>query len=128
MDGSTDRCPQCGAAIRPSARFCVTCGIKLPESTDKADPAAATGWAARQEHDPTTDSVVDATTAWAMPAAHSENPPSDHNDVVKTDEAATPTANNDAEQLPSSQPVQTPVTATSSASWQNWDASASPPE
>ena len=70
MDGSTDRCPQCGAAIRPSARYCVTCGVKLPESVAKTAPAAASGWAARQENFESSDSVDSATTAWAMPAAH----------------------------------------------------------
>lgn len=49
-DQSTARCPQCGAAIRSSARFCVTCGIMLPNADRSPDsPGRATdGWIPRE--------------------------------------------------------------------------------
>lgn len=56
MDQEITTCPQCGATVQPPARFCVTCGIKLPDSQvnhndgQPVDPrsgwnsAATSGW------------------------------------------------------------------------------------
>src|SRR6478609_7367706 len=98
MDGSTDRCPQCGAAIRPSARYCVTCGVKLPETAASTYPAAATGWAARDESSVPSS---DATSAWAMPAAHPDDAQSDSVNPAQPETAATSPAGAD-EALPES--------------------------
>ena len=51
MDQEITTCPQCGATVHAPARFCVTCGIRLPETIASAgtgepvDPRA--GWASR---------------------------------------------------------------------------------
>ena len=120
MESSTARCPQCGAAIRPSARFCVTCGIKLPESTTVSG-VAASGWAAREE--PVSQ---DADPVWAMPApqtdALDETVAGDIDDATdtatvaaaETDQAHTPDAVGSAQAEP--------------ASWINWPELSSTPD
>lgn len=51
MDQEITTCPQCGATVQAPARFCVTCGIRLPETpassehSEPPDPRA--GWASR---------------------------------------------------------------------------------
>src|SRR6478609_11826374 len=95
MDGSTDRCPQCGAAIRPSARYCVTCGVKLPESAAKTAGAATSGWAAREENVESSDSVASSPTAWAMPATHADDPQSNATDTPESEETAPLSASTD---------------------------------
>src|SRR5215204_3152257 len=99
MDESTDRCPQCGAAIRPSARYCVTCGVKLPEPAAATYPAAASGWAAREANSETADPNPASTAVWAMPAAHPDDDQLDTVDSTKSDGAVTTAASAD-EELP----------------------------
>jgi len=118
MDGSTDRCPQCGAAIRPSARYCVTCGVKLPESAAATYPAAASGWAAREEHAEAANPNPASTSAWAMPAAHPEDEQSDSVEPQAPEAAATSTSSADEELPESDEAVSQPV------SGQSWDAAA----
>ena len=96
MDGSTDRCPQCGAAIRPSARYCVTCGVKLPETAASAYPPAASGWAARDESSEAADPNPGSTTAWAMPAVHADDDQADSVDLGEPEAASTPSTSADA--------------------------------
>ncbi len=46
MDDRVQQCPNCGSAVLPSARFCVTCGIRLPDSpggSGDGDPKPS-GW------------------------------------------------------------------------------------
>jgi hypothetical protein len=51
MDQEITTCPQCGATVQAPARFCVTCGIRLPEhvasdgESEPVDPRA--GWTTR---------------------------------------------------------------------------------
>jgi hypothetical protein len=48
MDQEITTCPQCGATVHAPARFCVTCGIKLPDtptSHDNGEPVdPRAGW------------------------------------------------------------------------------------
>jgi hypothetical protein len=45
-----DRCPNCGATVRVGAKFCTTCGMRLPEP---AAPATETSQASRSPFDST---------------------------------------------------------------------------
>lgn len=51
MDQEITTCPQCGATVHAPARFCVTCGIRLPDtvaSTDDGEPVdPRAGWTNR---------------------------------------------------------------------------------
>jgi len=50
MDDRVQQCPNCGAAVLPSARFCVTCGIRLPDAAPAPEaPTAPRGWARPEE-------------------------------------------------------------------------------
>src|SRR5690349_9324882 len=107
MESSTARCPQCGAAIRPSARFCVTCGIKLPENTPASGAGlAASGWTAREEPaSQVTDPVL------AMPAPQLDPPgESETEDAAAVTDSAAPVQEADSDR---SQPIDP-------RSWLNW--------
>src|SRR3954471_24129695 len=117
MDGSTDRCPQCGAAIRPSARYCVTCGVKLPDAVASAYPAAASGWAAREEHSHTADPNPGSTAAWAMPASHLDDV-----DAAESELIVASTASADDDLLETVEEASPPI------SEHTWDASTPDPE
>ncbi len=51
MDENTLRCPQCGSPVLDTAKYCVICGIRLPEpASDANDPP---GWTSvRSSNDP----------------------------------------------------------------------------
>lgn len=36
-----DRCPNCGQTVRPGARFCTSCGFRLPEQPAESAPQAS---------------------------------------------------------------------------------------
>lgn len=43
MEGDTRRCPNCGSHNRTTAKFCVTCGVRIPDEAPAArDPFTAT--------------------------------------------------------------------------------------
>jgi hypothetical protein len=52
MDQEITTCPQCGATVQAPARFCVTCGIRLPDNIASADESEPTdpraGWTTRE--------------------------------------------------------------------------------
>lgn len=56
-----ERCPNCGAPARIGAKFCTTCGFRLPEAASESPPAATTV-------DPPADDVV-VDNGWPAPAA-----------------------------------------------------------
>lgn len=81
-----DRCPNCGSTIRIGAKFCTSCGFRLPESEPDAAPAVPS----RSPFATTTASSEEARSSWnaaswaptAEPAAQSDSvsesaPPSD---------------------------------------------------
>lgn len=103
MESSTARCPQCGAAIRPSARFCVTCGIKLPETTPASGGTTASGWSAREE--PVSQ---DTDPVWAMPAPQ----PASVAEPATTGDAADGDESQDADSGSSQPPA--------AGSWLHW--------
>ncbi|MER3484921.1 MAG: hypothetical protein C4345_02000, partial [Chloroflexota bacterium] len=39
-DQMVDRCPNCGQTLRPGARFCTSCGFRLPEQAPPEQPPA----------------------------------------------------------------------------------------
>jgi hypothetical protein len=62
-----ERCPNCGAPARPGAKFCTTCGSRLPdapaaESGAERPTVAAAGWAAPPEAEPPAAAETTATT------------------------------------------------------------------
>lgn len=124
-----ERCPNCGAPARPGAKFCTTCGYRLPAAAvvPTADPAetsrdSAASWPAPPEPTPATEvdasdqssaSVPDTAPAGAddvvIPGPGSDSGLSDETETTVTIEGDEATAASTDEVLSSSWPS-TPAT------------------
>jgi hypothetical protein len=100
----------------------------LPESAATTAPAAPSGWAARQEDFESSDSVVSATTAWEMPATHSDAPQPDDIHTPESEEPTTPSASDDDELPAPTESMEASDATPPIAAWQSLSAAESEPE
>lgn len=118
-----ERCPNCGAPARPGAKFCTTCGYRLPAAVAaptepvETSTTGASSWpappASKQESEAdasdepaatVTESAPASTVDVVIPGPDPENEPIDDAEAARTIGSGDPTAVNTDEVLSSSWP------------------------
>jgi hypothetical protein len=105
-----DRCPNCGATVRVGAKFCTTCGMRLPE------PAAATSTTEESARSPF-DSTSTVASRWPSRSTYGA---AESSTTETVEEAPTPSSDESVEAVGETEPAPSLEPSEPVSTWGAW--------